>query len=146
MSVASTLLGFDYGSKSIGIAVGNSVTGTAQPLEAVRVLPRGPDWRRIDTLVKEWRPDAMVLGLPLNMDGTETHTTPQARAFGDALHHRYNRPVHLVDERLTTHAALHALDELGISGRRRSKADVDSMAAQTILQAYLNENNKQNTA
>ena len=145
MSVASTLLGFDYGSKSIGIAVGNNVTGTAQPLEAVRMTPRGPDWQRIDTLVQEWRPDAIVLGLPLNMDDTETHTTPDARAFGDALRDRYNRPVHLVDERLTTHAALHALDEMGIYGRRRNKADIDSMAAQTILQAYLNDNNNRDT-
>lgn len=132
-----TFLGFDYGDKVIGIAVGSTHSGLAEPLTAV---PGGrrTDWARIDRLIEQWRPDALVVGLPLNMDGSENEMTGAARRFGNRLKARYNLPVHMVDERLTTRQAKGALYAAGIPGRRH-KRRLDKLAAQAILQAFLHE-------
>lgn len=136
---AGTLLGFDYGNKSIGVAVGHLGTRLAQPLTAVSVYNNEPDWARIGTLITEWRPAACVVGLPLNMDDSANAMTHAAKKFGDRLSGRYNLPVHMVDERLTSVSAKNALLEAGVSLKRANKAKIDQLAAQTILQAYLDE-------
>ena len=134
---ARVFLGFDYGGKFIGVAVGSTHSGLAQPVATVRVnANREPDWEQIARLVAEWRPHALVVGLPLNMDGTEQTMTRAARAFGDRLRERYNLPLHMVDERLTTRAAKDQLYAAGIAGTRH-KQHLDKMAAQTILQSFL---------
>ena len=131
---AQTLLAFDYGEKHIGVAVGQTLTGTANPLETVRVTRSHPDWSAIARIVKTWQPGALVVGLPLNMDGSEQNVTRRARRFGNQLVGRYRLPVHLVDERLTTREAR---DRLGSTGRAAS--DDHPVAAQIILESWLNE-------
>lgn len=138
-SGARTLLGFDYGTKHLGIAVGGTTTGTAQPLDTVAVRHGLPEWPPVDRIIKEWQPGALVVGLPLNMDGTENDMTRAARKFGQRLHARYNLPVHMVDERLTSVDAKNALVEARVPWKHR-RARVDKLAAQNILQAYLDEN------
>ena len=91
-----TYLGFDYGEKNIGVAVGHSQTRLAQPLTRIQVIRGEPAWQDIAGLIKEWKPDALILGLPLNMDGSPSATGAAARAFGQRLHDRYNLPVTMV--------------------------------------------------
>ncbi len=132
-----SFLGFDYGEKLIGVAVGSTHSGLAEPLTA---LPGGRrlDWVPFDRLIETWRPDALVVGLPLNMDGSPNEMTALAQRFGDRLAARYNLPVYMVDERLTTRLAAAALHEAGVPGRRH-KRRLDKLAAQAILQAFLHE-------
>lgn len=134
----ATYLAFDYGSKQIGVAVGGRHSGLAQTLANVQVGRGGPDWAHISRLIAEWRPDALVVGLPLNMDDSENAMTAAARKFGNRLQGRYNLPVHMVDERLTSVDAKNALVEAGVRFTRR-KSRVDQLAAQAILQAFLDE-------
>ena len=133
-----TFLGFDYGEKVIGVAVGSTHTRAAQPLNTVSVPGGEPDWKVIDRLVADWRPTAMVVGLPLNMDDTPNPMTRAARRFGERLKARYNLPVHMVDERLTTLSAKRDLYDAGIPARHH-KRHLDRLAAQSILQSFLND-------
>lgn len=133
-----TFLGFDFGKRHTGVAVGSRHSGTAQPLALLTAHGGGPDWEAIDRLVNEWQPQALVVGLPLNMDGSPNAMTRAARAFGDGLRARYNLPVHLVDERLSSRAATDMLLDAGVP-LKRHKHQIDKRAAQTILQAFLNE-------
>jgi len=131
-----TYLGFDYGTRQIGVAVGGERSGLAQPAATVSVHGTKPDWEALDGLVRTWQPDALVIGLPLNMDGSETRLAPAARGFGNRLRSRYNLPVHLVDERLTSRAAR---ELLAGASRRRVRKEINAVAAQQILQTFLDE-------
>jgi putative Holliday junction resolvase len=133
---ARTYLGFDYGTRHIGVAVGGAHSGLAQPAATVSVRGASPDWEALDGLVRDWQPDALVIGLPLNMDGSETRLAPAARRFGNRLSSRYNLPVHLVDERLTSRAAR---ELLGGASRQRVRKEINAIAAQQILQTFLDE-------
>ncbi len=132
MSAARTLLGFDYGLKRIGVAVGQELTGTASALTTVAARDGKPDWDAIGRLMDEWRPDAVVVGLPLNMDGSDHELSRRARRFGNQLHGRYNLPAHFIDERLSSLEA-----EALLKGRSRRKEDIDKLAAQVILETWL---------
>lgn len=132
----STLLGFDFGTKSIGVAVGQTITAHAQPLAALAAKDGQPQWSLVEQLVKTWQPDYLVVGLPLNMDGTEQPLTQLARKFGQRLHGRFGLPVQYQDERLTTTAAREALFAEG-GYRNLTKGQVDSAAAQLILADHL---------
>ena len=133
---ARTFLGFDYGTRQIGVAVGGEHSGLAQPAATVDVRGADPDWDALDGLVRTWQPDALVIGLPLNMDGTETRLAPAARGFGNRLRSRYNLPVHLVDERLTSRAAR---ELLAGASRQRVRREINAVAAQQILQTFLDD-------
>ena len=135
---AHTYLGFDYGTKHLGIAVGGSASGRAEALATASVQQGIPDWALLDRLINEWKPAALIVGLPLNMDDSENAMTRAARKFGYRLQGRYNLPVHLVDERLTSVDAKNTLVESRVPWKQR-KARVDKLAAQNILQAYLDE-------
>ncbi len=135
---STNLLGFDYGEKTIGVAVGNTNTGQAHPLTTIRVIRGKPDWDAVVRLIEEWAPVALVVGLPLNMDSSDNPVTPKARKFGNRLNGRYNLPVHMVDERLTTRAARTELYNAGVV-EKRHKPVLDKLAAQSILQTYLSE-------
>ncbi len=142
---AGVYLGFDFGGKFIGVAVGSTHSGLAQPLDTVRVsADKTPDWDHISRLVAEWRPHAVVVGLPLHMDGREQPMSRAASRFGEQLHTRYNLPVHMVDERLTTRAAKDVLYAAGVAGTRH-KSRLDKVAAQTILQSFLDSQTKDDT-
>ncbi|MDH3309124.1 MAG: Holliday junction resolvase RuvX [Gammaproteobacteria bacterium] len=133
-----SFLAFDYGEKYIGVAVGSSHRRVAEPVTTLRGSAKNPDWSGVSRLIDEWHPDALIVGLPLNMDGSDNPMTRAARAFGLRLKERYNLPVHMVDERLSTLAARDILNEAGVP-MRRHKSRLDKLAAQTILQAFLNE-------
>ncbi len=134
MEETKTLIAFDFGEKRIGTAIGQTVTRTATPLETVPVRRARPDWNAIDRLIGAWRPDALVVGLPLNMDGTRQWITARARRFASRLQARSGLPVHLADERLSTREAWTRLIE---SGSRRDGPD--PVAAQVILEGWLAE-------
>jgi putative Holliday junction resolvase len=133
---ARTLLGFDYGTRKMGVAVGQELTGTSTPLVTLRHISSGPDWDAITRLIEQWRPDGLVVGIPLNMDGTEQPMTAAARRFARRLAGRYRVPVHEADERLSSRAAGDLIHEPGAG--RRSRLGVDEVAAHVILQTYMN--------
>lgn len=135
----SVIVGFDFGTHSIGVAVGQAITGSAQPLTALRAKDGQPDWGLVEKVLKEWQPQRLVVGLPLNMDGTEQPLTDLARKFANRLHGRFGLPVDLQDERLTTVAARETLFAQG-GFKQLSKGKVDSAAAQLILQDYFANN------
>ncbi len=132
-----TLLGFDYGLKRIGVAVGQELTRTANALETLHVPESGIDWSAIGALIDEWQAEALVVGIPLNMDGSEHEMTLAARRFARRLQGRYRLPVYEIDERLSSVEAEHALRARG--ERRHRRGEVDREAAQVILQTWLNE-------
>jgi putative Holliday junction resolvase len=129
-----TLLGFDYGPRKIGVAVGQTITGSASPLTTIRSHGERPDWARIEGLIREWQPKAAVVGLPYNMDDSETELAPRARRFARQIEGRFGLQVHLVDERLTS---LEARRQLGRDAT--SLEVVDAMAAKLILETWLCE-------
>jgi len=133
-----TFLGFDFGMKNIGVAVGQELTKTANPLTVIKAREGIPDWDQIQTLLTEWQPQLLVVGLPYNMDGTEQEMTAAARRFGHRLNGRFHIPIDWQDERLTT---FEALETLGIRSKMQSnkREDVDRISAQLILQSWLNQ-------
>ena len=133
-SKARTLLGFDYGLERIGVAVGQELTGTATPLVTVRAHDGKPDWGAISKLFGQWQPDEVVVGLPLNMDGSESELSRRAQRFGNQLHGRYNLPAHFMDERLSS---LQAESELRGKSPKIKKAEIDKVAAKIILESWL---------
>lgn len=136
---ATTVLCFDFGLKRIGVAVGDLGIGVAHPLETIHGESNEQRFGVIAALVKEWQPGVMVVGLPMHLDGTEHDMTLRCRRFSRQLEGRFGLPVALVDERLTSEAASQDLRDMGIAGRRQ-KAMLDQVAAQLILQTYLDEN------
>jgi len=132
------ILGFDFGKRRIGVAVGQSATHTASSLETVS-HGRQPDWQAIDRLVREWKPELMLVGLPLGPEGDETDMSRAARKFGDKLAKRYSLDVAYADERLSSRAAQSRFAELRASGnlRRKHSDQLDAMAAQIILENWL---------
>jgi len=135
-----TLLGFDFGTRRIGVAVGQELTGTARPLTTLTSRDGGPDWTTITRLIEEWQPGALVVGIPYHMDSTEMELTRLATRFGNRLRGRYNLPVFTVDERLTSAEAEQVLRE---GGRQLDKGAVDQVAAQLILQSWLDQHASQ---
>ena len=137
-SSTQTYLGFDYGTKSIGVAVGRLPSGRAEGAGSVAGLSSGPDWDAIERLLQLWQPNALVVGLPRNMDGTDNPMTARSLRFGRRLDGRYHLPVYWVDERLTTVAARERVIETG-ARRTKRKAMLDTLAAVTILQAFFDD-------
>ena len=129
------LLGFDYGTHKIGVAVGQPLTGTASPLETLGLVKQKPDWERIARLLSEWQPQALVVGHPFEMTGREADNAADAKRFARQLHGRFHLPVHMADERLTSREAWARL------GREAGKdpTKVDSYAAKLILETWFNE-------
>jgi len=126
------MLGFDFGPCKIGVAVGQLVTRSASALTTIRSRRNGPDWARIEQLIREWQPTGAVVGLPFNMDDTESMAAPGTRRFAHQLKERYGLEVYLVDERLTS---LEARRQLGRGAT--SPGAIDAMAAKLILETWL---------
>jgi len=130
-----TVLGFDFGKKYIGIAVGQEITGSASPLGSVKANDGIPHWDNLEKYLKEWQPDYLVVGLPLNMDGSEQQLTLDARKFGNRLAGRFGKKVEFQDERLTTADAKERLFAQG--GYRNLKKDnIDAQSAKLIIESY----------
>ncbi len=136
--LSGTLLAFDFGTKRIGVAVGNTVTATARPLTTIADEKNDTRFAIIQNLLSEWQPAALVVGLPCNDDGTPHELTALCRRFANRLKGRFNLPTLLVDERYTSAAASEQLSAEGVHGRKQ-KTLIDQYAAQQILQAYFDE-------
>jgi putative Holliday junction resolvase len=131
-----TALAFDFGMKSIGVALGQKITSTASPLAALKAQDGIPNWDVVAKTIGEWQPQVLIVGLPLNMDGTPQDITNNAKKFGRRLAHKYNLPVHFQDERLSTVEAKARLFELG-GYKKLSKDKVDSVSACLIYESWL---------
>ena len=123
-----TVLAIDFGLKHFGLAVGQTVSRTATPLGAIAASDGIPDWHLLDAAIGEWRPQRLLVGLPLNMDGTSSEMAERARRFAAALGNRHAQPVELIDERLTTVEAK----------RLQPDGDDHSVAAALIAETWLN--------
>jgi putative Holliday junction resolvase len=134
-ATTGTVLGFDFGAKRVGVAVGEHLLKLAHPLLTIEIEDKQQRFAAIDKLVAEWRPVHLVLGLPLAGDGTEHEMTRRARRFGRQLQARYSIAVTLIDERYSSASAEMQLREQGVD-LRNDKAAIDAAAAQIILQEY----------
>lgn len=138
-----TYLGFDFGNKKIGVAVGHLVTGIANPLLTLRSPNQNPDWDGISKLIKEWQPAGLVVGISKQMDGSDNLITPRMLKFCRQLDGRYHLPVFQQDETLSTFEAKQMLfDEVNVSATKLWAVQ-DQLAAQLILQTWLNDNAQQ---
>jgi putative Holliday junction resolvase len=136
------ILAFDYGTRRIGVASGDTLTRTARALTTLEYKNDVIPWPAIDKLMREYQPSQLVVGLPWNMDGTPTLLTDASRAFGAELQARYKQPVALVDERLSSREAEAQLRDAraaGIKKRRNTHADVDMIAAKILLEQWLQQ-------
>ena len=129
------LLAFDYGTHKIGVAVGQSLTGTATPLDTLGMVNRKPDWQRIGQLLAEWQPEALVVGHPFEMTDREANNAPGAKRVARQLNGRFHIPVHMADERLTSREAWATLG----SQANRDPTRVDAYAAKLILETWLSD-------
>ena len=134
---SGTVLAFDYGTRLIGVAVGSCVAASARALTTIA----NGDWRALDAVVADWRPEHLVTGLPLALDGSEQAMSRAARAFASELEQRFALPLHLVDERHTSNEAARRFAEHRARGlaRRKDAISIDALAAQIILEAWLAE-------
>lgn len=132
----NVLIGFDFGMKRIGVAIGQTVTLSARPLETLSAKAGEPAWDNVARLIKKWKPDAFVVGIPLNMDGTDQPISASARQFAGQLQTKFNLPVFEMDERLTTKDARERLFAKG-GYKALQDGQVDQVAAQLILENWL---------
>ncbi|MFT4711854.1 MAG: putative Holliday junction resolvase [Candidatus Azotimanducaceae bacterium] len=128
MSNGDIIMGFDYGTRKIGVATGQLITRTANPIAIVPAKDGIPNWADIEKLIKEWKPSQLVVGLPLNMDGSESEMSIRALKFARRLTGRFNLPHHTIDERLSTREAR---EQSTTSGQ------IDDIAAKIILESWL---------
>ena len=133
------IVAFDFGLKHIGVAIGQEITNTAQTFFSLDAKNGEPDWSQLDLLVKEWNPKLMVVGNPLNMDGSDSEIKKNSDKFSDLINKRYNIPVELMDERLTTREAKARLKSEEGSFISSGK-DTHQIAAQIILENWFSEN------
>ena len=136
------VLAFDFGQRRIGVACGDTVSRTAAPKDAVPVGPAGPRWDLIEARLREWQPALIVVGLPYNVDGSDSAMTRAAREFAAELGRRYSSQVVLIDERYSSkeaEARLKSARESGLRRRRVVKADIDAAAACVILERWFTE-------
>ena len=127
-----TLLGFDYGPRHIGVAVGQTLLRSATPLTTLRAAGGQPDWEGITRLIAEWQPQALVVGMPYTLDDDESEIAGMAKRFARQLHGRYHLPVHMIDERLTTREAAAIL-----GSKEKGDGRLDALAATLILETWL---------
>ncbi|WP_211224571.1 Holliday junction resolvase RuvX [Marinimicrobium agarilyticum] len=130
------IIAFDYGLKNIGVATGQTLTGTGTAQAPLKARDGIPDWAAVEALLGEWRPELVLVGLPLNMDDSESELSARARKFANRLHGRFGVAVEMVDERLSSFEAKGEVMARGGS-RDYGKNPVDSIAARIILETYL---------
>ena len=131
----SQIIAFDFGLARIGVAVGQAITQTANPLDTLKAKDGVPNWDLIEKLLKEWKPAKVVIGEPFNMDGTDQEITKRARKFANQIHGRFGLQVEMLDERLTSAAAREELFEFG-GYQKLKKSQIDSIAAALILESW----------
>ena len=134
----TTIMGFDFGTRKIGVAIGQQLTQTASALPELPAKEGKPNWETVASLIKEWQPDGFVVGLPLNEDGTDNEFSKRARKFGNRLHGRFGLPLFTVNEHLSSYDARDQIQQY--SGRAaKSGRLVDSIAAVLIIETWFAE-------
>jgi putative holliday junction resolvase len=133
--IVGTVMAFDFGEKRIGVATGETMLKTAHALTTIDAEQNEVKFKQIGLLIAEWRPSLLVVGLPMHMDGEAHLMTQLAKKFAQRLEGRFNLPVVMQDERLSSAEAAQNLTEAGVKGNKQ-KAILDAVAAQTILQSY----------
>ncbi len=143
-----TVLGFDFGTKKIGVAVGQSITQTVTPLITLPSKNQKPDWLAIEKQIKEWQPDILIVGLPVHLDGEDQPITQAAKKFGNQLNGRFQLPVEFMDERLSSYEAEERLREINDpkinigkkqTNKRQKAMDIDKIAAQLIVESWFRQ-------
>ena len=137
-------MSFDYGTEKIGIAIGQSISSTAEPLTIIRAKDGIPNWSQITSLIESWRPNFFVVGLPYNLDGSDSKLLQRALKFAQRLNGRFNIPTFGIDERLSSKAA----SEKFKAGNPKNsvRKEIDDVAAQIILETWFSEYNKKTSA
>ncbi len=135
--ITGTVLAFDFGEKRIGVAIGETMLKVAHPLTTITEEENHAKFAKIANIIQEWRPSLLLVGLPMHMDGQPHLLTQLAKKFSQRLEGRFNLPVMMMDERLSSVEAAQNLNEMGIKGREQ-KSMLDAVAAQSILQSYFN--------
>ena len=138
MAAHEAVLAIDFGLRNMGVAVGNTLSRTAQPLAIINARDGVPDWDALAKFIEEWQPQRVVVGHPLNMDGTESDISKRVMKFARQIEGRYQRIVTLVDERLSSREAKAAALASGHNGDFAAKP-IDDEAAAIILSTWLNE-------
>ena len=131
-----TALAFDFGTQRIGVAAGQSLTGTAQAVAVLKANEGKPRWEQVEELITQWKPDLFVVGLPYNMDGSDSELLALAVKFGNRLSGRFNLPWYGMDERLSSREAMEELDPPSPCKKRKA---IDDVAARIILQNWFAE-------
>ena len=134
----TTVLGFDYGNKRIGLATGQTITNSASPCITINQVDGNPDWHTIDTEIQQWKPDALIVGMPYHIDGSENKMTVTVRHFCYELEKRFKLPVIEVNEALSSQQAEEILKE-NIKINKQNKHEIDRMAAAIIVQRWLDQ-------
>lgn len=132
-------LAFDYGTQRIGVAYGQSVSGTAKAVCVLKARDGIPDWDEIAALIEEWNPAVFVVGLPYNLDGSDSELLVRAIKFANRLNGRFNKPSFGMDERLSSKAAIEQIVEENDGQMHHKKTAIDDVAAQIILENWFNE-------
>lgn len=139
MSASAVVLGFDFGLKQIGVAVAQKITETATPLKILAAKEGKPNWEELKSLIDEWQPQILIVGHPINMDGSESGMAIRAKKFANRLNGRYGIPVEMHDERLTSFEIKQTLKENNLNQRNVSKIHndkIDALAAAEILESW----------
>ncbi len=131
------VLGFDFGEQRIGVASGQSITRSANPITTLNAINNKPDWAGIEKLIEEWKPDALIVGLPFYLDGSKSEMTQRAEKFSRQLEGRFHLPVHTHNEALSSFEAEHFLHS---KKKQHDKQDIDKIAAALIVQSWLEQN------
>ena len=135
MSHYKMALGLDYGRRKMGAAIGQERVGSPRPLPVIKMNNKVPDWRSLDDIIEEWKPDFIVLGLPTNLDGTSNSLVKEIEKLGETFRKRYNMQVYFIDERLSSRVALQKI-------KAGMNFSIDSIAAGLILETWFEEQKK----
>ena len=140
-SPINTYIGFDFGTKKVGVAKANQLTQQASPLDTIHYQSEQQLWQSISNIINEWKPNELVLGIPVHMDEKIQPITKLALAFSESLKTQFNLPIHHIDERLTSIEAKGIIKQQRQAGKKKKtkKGDIDKVAACLILQQWLNE-------
>lgn len=130
------VLGFDFGEQRIGVASGQTITGSASPLTTLTSVNNKPDWAAIEQLINQWQPDALIVGLPFYLDGSRSEMTERAEKFSRQLEGRFHLPVHTHNEALSS---FEAETFLKTKKKQHNKQDIDKIAAALIVQSWLEQ-------
>ncbi len=131
------VLGFDFGEQRIGVATGQTITASASPLTTLTSINNKPDWNSIEKLIQQWKPDALIVGLPFYLDGSISDMTERAEKFSRQLHGRFHLPVYTHNEALSSFEAEQFLQD---KKKQHNKQDIDKIAAAIIVQSWLEQN------